>query len=377
MSYSNYEQTLVVNGYALSGVNNIDGSYGITEKPLRVAGVGFIDAIIDAPLEGNFTISRTMVGRDPLATVATNGRFDYDENPVSGAIFYGDNNFGFTNGRVTRYSVSCSVGQMPEIETDIRVFGQLGKDLLSSFNISINESRWYWTWLGDSVYLTNSDGQILDRRNGGENLLSSWNNKTLTLTEEEYNSLNTYTRIRGGMNGMLGLGKSAFNVVRGPMDAIEHEHPPIKFPDQSSISIKVSDFSVDAISDFSFTRTINLDPVYAIPKGTMDDWQENSLASKKNLEPVQIDTQYPIETDINFTMIANEYEVREIKDRIQSAPKSDIQIEIKDAKSDELINSFTGNNVRLIGESVNSSIDGEMSISLTYKGYDTMHNPVT
>ena len=55
---------------------------GLPRKPLRVAGVGFIDAIIDAPLEGNFTISRTMVGRDPLATVATNGRFDYDENPV-------------------------------------------------------------------------------------------------------------------------------------------------------------------------------------------------------------------------------------------------------------------------------------------------------
>ena len=41
-----------------------------------------------------------------------------------------------------------------------------------------------------------------------------------------------------------------------------------------------------------------------------------------------------------------------------------------------MINAYTGHNVRLIGESINSSIEGEMSISLTYKGYDTLHNSI-
>jgi hypothetical protein len=76
-------------------------------------------------------------------------------------------------------------------------------------------------------------------------------------------------------------------------------------------------------------------------------------------------------------MIADEYEIREIKDRIQSAPKSSIEIELRDSQRDVVINSFTGNNIRLIGESINSSVEGEMSISLTYKGYDTYHNPVS
>jgi hypothetical protein len=31
----------------------------------------------------------------------------------------------------------------------------------------------------------------------------------------------------------------------------------------------------------------------------------------------------------------------------------------------------------LISESLSSTIDGEMSISLTYKGYETRHNPVS
>ena len=74
---------------------------------------------------------------------------------------------------------------------------------------------------------------------------------------------------------------------------------------------------------------------------------------------------------------SDEYEVREVKDRIQSAPKSTVEIELRDSRNDTIINSFTGNNVRLIGETINSSIEGEMSISLSYKGYDTYHNPVS
>ena len=136
-------------------------------------------------------------------------------------------------------------------------------------------------------------------------------------------------------------------------------------------------FEIDAISDFSYSRSINLKPIYALPKGDNEDWNLTNEASYQNLEPIQIDVDYPIETNINFTVIADEYEVREVKDRIQSAPKSTVEIELRDSRNDTIINSFTGNNVRLIGESINSSIEGEMSISLSYKGYDTYHNPVS
>ena len=157
------------------------------------------------------------------------------------------------------------------------------------------------------------------------------------------------------------------------------DHPPMQFPDQSSISISVDDFSTDAITDFSYSRSINLRPVYAIHQGDETDFDQNLPANfdMKNLSPVQVDTQYPIETDINFTMIVNDYQIREIKDRIQSAPKTSLKIEIRDAKTDEMINSFTGQNVRLISESITSNIEGEMSISLTYKGYEPLHNPVS
>jgi len=290
MSYSNYEQKVIINGYQLLGVQSVDGNYGISEKPVRVAGVGFIDATIDSPLQGNFSINRKMVSADPLLSTNSLGQYILDEQEIEGVILYDNDTkgFGFTKGRISRYSVNCSVGEIPDIQVDITVYGSLGKDVAAS---------------------------------------------TATKT-----------------------------------------HPPIRYPDQSSMRVTVSDFTIDAISDFSYSRAINTQPIYALPKGNVDDWNVGT-AGTKNLEPVQIDTQYPIETDINFTMIANDYEIRQIKDRIQAAPKSDVTIEIKDSfDNNYMINSYTGFNVRLIGETVNSTLDGEMSISLTYKGYETLHN---
>ena len=293
MSYSNYEQTVIINGNRLLGVQSVDGSYGISEKPVRVAGVGFIDALIESPLQGNFSVSRRMVGADPLIQKNLQGKYIYDETPIVGVILYDNDTkgFGFTKGRMSRYSVCCSVGDIPEIQTEITVYGSLGK------NVSKNQT---------------------------------------------------------------------------PITP-----PPVKYPDQSSMRVTVSDFTTDAISDFSYSRAINTVPVYALPKGDLADWNAGS-AGTKNLDPIQIDTQYPIEVDINFTIIADEYEIREIKDRIQSAPKSDVSIEIFDAQSPtDIINSYEGENVRLISESIGSTVDGEMTISLTYKGYETRHNVIT
>ncbi len=376
MSYSNYEQTIVVNGYALSGVTNIDGNYGISEKPIKVAGVGFIDALIEKPLEGNFSISRQMVGFDPLLETNVLGKYSFDENNLSGVILYDDNRkgFGFKNGRINSYSISCSVGQIPEIQTDITVYGELGKNVMKTNSYEL-KSNHMSSFDGDYVFYTNSLGRVLDA--GTVNLQPKFIQKDISISEGLYASLYDESIIVED-GDVLGLGKNAFQGVSYKLsDIIHQEHPEVQFTDQSKIKLKVSDFEIDAISDFSYSRSISLNPIYALPKGDNEDWNLTNQASYQNLEPIQINVEYPIETNINFTMIADEYEVREVKDRIQSAPKSTVEIELRDSRNDTIINSFTGNNVRLIGETINSSIEGEMSISLSYKGYDTYHNPVS
>lgn len=380
MSYSNYEQTVVLNGYALSGVQDVNGSYGISESPIRVAGVGFIDALVESPLEGNFSISRKMVSSDPLIEYDALGNFTFDENEISGAILYDNDTkgFGFTKARLNRYSISCSVGDVPDIDVDLTVYGELGKNVLSSSTISQVNNL---TVVGYNLSLNPFNGLVyFNMRDGFVSIdvdqASEWNAGTITIPQSDYNMLKEESKVTVNQSGLqiLRLGKDAFTITTDYSQAINQVHPEIKFADQSSISVNVDDFTVDAISDFSFSRSLNLRPVYAIPKGDGSQWVAGDQAATPNLEPVQVDTQYPIETDINFTMIVDEYEIREIKDRIQAAPKSNVTIIVKDSKTNDLMNQFVGRNVRLIGESINASTEGEMSISLTYKGYDPYHN---
>ena len=386
MSYSNYEQTVVLNGYALSGVQDVNGSYGISESPVKVAGVGFIDALVESPLEGNFSISRKMVSSDPLIEYDALGNFTFDENEISGAILYDNDTkgFGFTKARLNRYSISCSVGDVPDIDVDLTVYGELGKNVLSNSTASQVNNL---TIVGYNLSLNPFDGLVYFNRREGlisvdTDQSTEWNNGNLTISQLEYNLLKEESKVIVTQSGsstikILRLGKDAFTIITDYSQAINQVHPEIKFADQSSISVNVDDFTVDAISDFSFSRSLNLRPIYAIPKGNGSQWVAGDQAATPNLEPVQVDTQYPIETDINFTMIVDEYEIREIKDRIQAAPKSNVTIIIKDSKTNDLMNQFVGRDVRLISESINASIEGEMSISLTYKGYDTLHNPVS
>jgi hypothetical protein len=114
-----------------------------------------------------------------------------------------------------------------------------------------------------------------------------------------------------------------------------------------------------------------------LQKDGIGTWNSGEPIKNPNYDPVQIDTQYPIETDISVTMIANTYEIREIKDRLQNAPRSELSIDICDAKDhSNIINRFLGKNVRLISESINSTIEEEMNISMSYKSYESYHNEV-
>ena len=86
---------------------------------------------------------------------------------ISGAILFDNNTkgFGFTKARVTRYSVSCTVGDLPDIQTDFTVFGNLGSGVMiqeatethppiqfpSQGSISVNVGDFY-SWFNYSTF---------------------------------------------------------------------------------------------------------------------------------------------------------------------------------------------------------------------------------
>lgn len=379
MSFSNYEQRVIINNDELRGVQSVDGSYSINQKPINIAGVGFVDSIVAAPMVGNFNISRKMTGADPLLVKNALNRYRFDEEDISGVILYdaGNKGFGFTQGRVTSYSVTCNVGEIPEIQTGIVTYGKMGANVVSGSSFEINTDHKYYPFLAGEDY-TEAIVYIGSRATANV-VTSSWNDGSLVISYDQYESLDEYThfRRRGSIKWII-LGKDAFLFLpyggssSSFGSALLNPREEIRYPDQSSIKVTINDFQIDPISAFSFSRNIQIRPIYALPKGNIKNWYESSGANYKNLEPIQIDTIYPIESDVNLTMIAQEYEIREIKERIQDAPISNVDIEIYDAfDHDVLINSYAVHNARLIGETINGSVGGELSISLTYKGFET------
>ena len=69
--------------------------------------------------------------------------------------------FGFKNGRINSYSISCSVGQIPEIQTDITVYGELGKNVMKANSYELKSDHMS-SFDGDFVFYTNSLGRVLD-----------------------------------------------------------------------------------------------------------------------------------------------------------------------------------------------------------------------
>mgnify|MGYP003112756779 CR=1 FL=1 len=125
-----YEQNFYVNGTGLSGVQAINGSYGIQERPINVVGYGYVNHIIDSPIEGNFTIDRILINEDGLMN------FTGDGAAFSGVVSYNTygtfcqtGSFGFHSGYLTSYSLSCDVGNLPEVSTNIVVYGDIGSGI--------------------------------------------------------------------------------------------------------------------------------------------------------------------------------------------------------------------------------------------------------
>jgi|TARA_R110001583_G_scaffold48407_1_gene151733 hypothetical protein len=129
-----YNQRFCINGTGLSGVQSIDGNYGVNEQNVNFAGFGYVTGLISQPMQGNFTISRALIGDDPWlsftgdgTSAAFSGSVFYERPNVGGTL---DNNFsgcfGFHSGYLNSYNISCGIGEIPSVQVSISVYGDLG-----------------------------------------------------------------------------------------------------------------------------------------------------------------------------------------------------------------------------------------------------------
>ena len=130
----NYDQTVYINGTGLSGIQSLNGSYGISEKPINILGYGHVKSDISQPLQGSFQIERSLVSQDPFLQLTGNQSF-------SGSIHYEGVNknasFGFHSGYLTSFGLSCQVGSVPTVSVGIVSYGDLGSGIVATGNTDI------------------------------------------------------------------------------------------------------------------------------------------------------------------------------------------------------------------------------------------------
>jgi len=130
---TNYENTFFLGGTALSGVLSVDGSYNIEYKPINVIGQGFTKQVVASIPTAQLSLSRYLVSNDPVLDLTGQQR-NFSAVPIDGGLYYQNKYFAFQNGYLNSIGISCSVGEIPQIQSSFDVFGNIGPNFNPSGN---------------------------------------------------------------------------------------------------------------------------------------------------------------------------------------------------------------------------------------------------
>jgi len=122
---TNYENVFYLGRAALSGILSVDGSYDIDYTPINVIGKGFLKQTMASVPKAKLNISRYLTNNDPAFNLTGDNRF-YRATFINGGVQYKGKNFGFENGCLNSIGISCSVGEVPQVQTSFDIYGDMG-----------------------------------------------------------------------------------------------------------------------------------------------------------------------------------------------------------------------------------------------------------
>ena len=300
-----YEQIFYLDGTGVSGIRNVSAGYSVGQKQVRALGAGFIREVIAEPLQGELSMTRDLLYQDPVLGLT-------GEAPVSGTLLYdvemngAEKVYGFNTGYLTSYSINCDVQDVPTIETTFAVFGQLGSGERE------RELDYSGTAPLQNLGFVNHEAVFLTFNGSGTN-------RTVSVSQD-YN--------------------------------------------------------------------INRIPIYSLDQKT----------SETLYAPSEVLTEYPIEITTNLTIEMDDYETANMIDNIRSGNYQTLGVEIRlGAKEDTLDGhavvgdklclqdnngdclgddgdgitryEFLSTTGHLVSESIESSVDGVLSVNLEFKDY--------
>tara|TARA_B110000305_G_C19396102_1_gene617513 strand:+ start:1 stop:882 length:882 start_codon:yes stop_codon:yes gene_type:complete len=192
--FRNQNFILAEDGFAISTNESCMTSQSQSPKSL---------AVVNAPMEGQFSINSVLVGDDFMMQYT-------GDNPFTGSIHHGREYFGFYHGYISSHNVSCAVNQIPQTSTNITVFGDIGG-------------------APDYFAVENSEDYVIQQNDFGIAIEG-------TGPEESYNA----------------SGSNPF--------------PEIRIPDPGSIRIECAGSETDRVVSFQHSVNVNLRPIYVVGK---------------------------------------------------------------------------------------------------------------
>jgi hypothetical protein len=117
------DQRLYLNSALVNGVTECSADVNLSQNDIFVAGIGQYDSYIQQPIEGTFNLNRHFFYN--VTDVITG----YFNSNISGSILYKKTedstykHFSFETGRITSYSLECSVGTIPTNNVSMQIMG--------------------------------------------------------------------------------------------------------------------------------------------------------------------------------------------------------------------------------------------------------------
>ena len=130
-------EKITINGSGIQGVQSVSAQYESVGRPLSSLGVTEIQYAPQggqtASLQLNTLLTNTLPeGGVDYTSVELMQNFTGDL-PFSGVIDYGSKKIYFTDTYLETYSVSCGIGEIPQISTSSLVYGDFGTGSFSSW----------------------------------------------------------------------------------------------------------------------------------------------------------------------------------------------------------------------------------------------------
>lgn len=265
---SKENQRLFIDSKEVIGIQDFSFNYDLPIDQVKTLGMETVTFGHVRPVTAEITVNKLAIDQDNFINYTGDTTF-------SGYVTYKDKYFAFNSGILNNYSISCAIGEIPSITTNLTVLGEFGEN----------------------------------------------------------------------------VNKSIINIPKND----------IKILNYSDIEVNLDEFTLNRLQNIDISIDVNRNIIYSLDTAY----------------PVQIITNPPIVTNLVFTIKADDYQIKNIRDLICQYKIDQINILFREFKNPNgpVILSFNYNEAIFLGETYQGSVGDSSIIALKYQAFSNASLP--